>query len=147
MADGDKWDKPVLLYPSPAKYTNPDVPRLISAAFDEAQNCLKTKAYTATAIMARKTLEGICADMKVQDRSLVKSLKNLKDKDLIDERLLEWANELRLSGNEAAHDVQVTISEADAKDILDLTAAILDYLYSFKNKFESFKARRNKKKK
>jgi hypothetical protein len=56
----------------------------------------------------------------------------------------EWDDALRLAGNEAAHDVNVTISGDDARDMLEFTSAILDYLFSFWDKFERFRKRRQR---
>ncbi len=72
------------------------------------------------------------------------SLKKLKDQGRIDDRLFEWSDVLRVAGNEAAHDVGVTITEADARDLLEFTNAILDYLFSYRDRFEQFKERREK---
>ena len=69
----------------------------------------------------------------------------MKENQIIDERLFEWANTLRMAGNEAVHDVDITVSREDSKDMLDFTNAIIDYIYSFKEKFEQFKKRRKKK--
>ena len=49
---------------------------------------------------------------------------------------------MRHAGNEAAHDVDVTVSQADATDIIEFTNAILDYLFSYRDRFDKFKARR-----
>jgi hypothetical protein len=92
--------------------------------------------------MCRKTLKGICAAHGVNERNLMSSLKKMKDQGLIDDRLFEWSDTLRVAGNEAAHGVGVTISEADARDILEFTNAILDYLFSYRDRFEQFKKRR-----
>ena len=92
--------------------------------------------------MCRKTLEGICAEHSTTGRSLVSSLKELKDKGIIENRLYEWAEALRISGNEAAHDVNVTTSAADAKDLIEFTNALLEYVFTFRDKFEEFKTRR-----
>jgi hypothetical protein len=46
-------------------------------------------------------------------------------------------------GNEAGHGVGLSIEQADAKDILEFTNAIMDYLISFRDRFEEFKKRRN----
>ena len=39
----------------------------------------------------------------------------MRDKGIIESRLYEWADALRISGNEAAHGVNVTISSEDGK--------------------------------
>ena len=144
LADGDIWDNPTRLFP-PSKYRpNPNAPENIQLAFLEAYTCYRNRAYTAAAILCRKTLEGICKAHGVNERSLMASLKKMKDDGLIDERLHEWSDALRHAGNEAVHDVNVTVSQADAQDILEFTNAILDYLFSYRERFESFKARRSK---
>ncbi len=49
-------------------------------------------------------------------------------------RLFEWADALRIAGNEAAHDVKVTTSKEDARDILELTNALLEYVFTFRDR-------------
>jgi Domain of unknown function (DUF4145) len=144
MAEGDIWDTPFLLFPSSDLRVNPNAPRQIQVAFEEACGCYRTRAFTASAIMCRKTLEGICAANGITERSLTGSLKRMRDQGLIDERLFEWSDALRIVGNEAAHDVSVCISQADAKDILEFTNAILDYMFSYRDRFDQFKKRRAK---
>ncbi len=92
--------------------------------------------------MCRKTLEGICAAHGIEERNLSASLKKMKEQALIDDRLFEWSDALRVVGNEAAHGVKVAISQADAKDAIEFTNAILDYLFSYRDRFEKFKKRR-----
>lgn len=142
MAEGDIWDTPIRLYPNEGAGANPNAPREIQIAFEEARACYRARAHTAAAIMCRKTLEGICTAHSVNERNLVSALKRMKDQGLIDDRLFEWSDSLRVAGNEAAHGVGTVISEADARDILEFTNAILDYLFSYRDRFEQFKKRR-----
>jgi hypothetical protein len=51
---------------------------------------------------------------------------------------------MRAAGNEAAHGVGLSIQQTDAKDILEFTNAIMDYLFSFRDRFEEFKERRSR---
>jgi len=144
MVAGDIWDTPFPLFPPSDLRVNPNAPIEIQKAFEEACACYRTQAFTAAAIMCRKTLEGVCAAHGVSDRTLVGSRKKMKESGLIDERLFEWSDALRLAGNEAAHGVSVSIGQTDAKDILEFTNAILDYLFSFRDRFEQFLQRRTK---
>ncbi|ARM00487.1 hypothetical protein BOC59_10900 [Burkholderia pseudomallei] len=128
MAEGDKWDTPFIVFPQGDIRVNPSAPPEIRAAFEEACTCYRTHAYTASAIMCRKTLEGVCGAHGVNERNLSASLKTMKELALIDERLFEWSDALRVVGNEAAHGVGVVISQPDAKDAIEFTNAILDYL-------------------
>ncbi|RTZ48246.1 DUF4145 domain-containing protein [Candidimonas sp. SYP-B2681] len=142
MAEGDKWDTPFVIFPQGDIRVNPSAPIEIRTAFQEACTCYRTQAFTASAIMCRKTLEGICVAHGVQERNLSASLRKMKEQGLIDDRLFEWSDALRVVGNEAAHGVNVAISQTDAKDAIQFTNAILDYLFSYRDRFEQFKKRR-----
>lgn len=142
MAEGDKWDTPFVIFPHTDVRVNPSAPPDIRAAFEEACACYRSQAYTASAIMCRKTLEGVCAAHGVAERNLSQSLRRMRDAGLIDERLYEWSDALRVIGNEAAHGVGLNIAQRDAKDTLEFTNAILDYMFSYRDRFEQFKQRR-----
>lgn len=94
--------------------------------------------------MCRKTLEGICCVHEIKAKNLSLGLKEMKNKGIIESHLFEWAEALRISDNEAAHDVQVTISAQDAKDIVAFTDALLEYVFTFRDKFNEFIERRKK---
>ena len=143
---GEDWEEPYRLYPPQENQLNLSIPAPIRSAYAEARSCFKAKAYTAAAIMCRKTLEAICAEHKATEKNLVSALKEMKEKGVIESRLYEWADALRISGNEAAHDVSVTVSAEDARDVLEFANALLEYVFTFRDKFEEFKERRSKKK-
>ena len=104
VGDGEQFN---VLYPSGPKASG-SVPEDIRKSFDEAVACLRGKAHTAASIMCRKTLEGICQAHWVKKTGLVNGLKELRERGIIESRLFDWADELRIQGNEAAHDVKVT---------------------------------------
>ncbi len=143
MAAGDIFNSaPVVLYPQSDLRVNPKAPPVIRAAAEEDINCYRARAYTAAAIMCRKTLEGVCEAHGVKERTLAASLQTMLDMDLIDKRLYEWSDQLTLIGNEAAHGVGVVSSAQNARDGLDFTIGIIDYLFSYRDQFEKFKQRR-----
>jgi hypothetical protein len=82
----------------------------------------------------------------VKKPNLVNGLKELKERGIIESNLFEWANELRIHGNEAAHDVNITTTPQDARDVVEFTHALLEYIFTFKEKFEAFKKRRTARK-
>jgi hypothetical protein len=140
--DGPGWDAPVRVFPPRDSGLGWAVPERIRHAFDEARACFGAKAYTAAAIMCRKATEGLCADKRASGRALTERLRALKEDGVVDARLYAWADELRIWGNEAAHDVGVSISEVDAADLLEFTRALMEYVYTFGNRFDEFRARR-----
>ena len=144
--DGPGWDEPSRIYPPIEMGVSLAIPSSLRSAYDEARSCFRAKAYTATAIMCRKTLEGIADENKITSRNLSSALKEMKEKGIIENRLYEWADALRISGNEAAHGVNSKISSQDAKDILEFTHALLEYVFTFQEKFEQFKNRQGQSK-
>jgi hypothetical protein len=94
--------------------------------------------------MCRKVLEGLCIEHGVKERGLAANLKKLKENGIIEARLFEWAEALRTLGNEAAHGVSVSISAQDAKDILEFTEALTEYVFTYRDRFEQFQKRRSK---
>ena len=141
---GGGWQTPNRVYPVQEKELNSSIPKSIREAFKEASVCFRAKAYTASAIMCRKTLEGICASHKIKERTLAGSLAKLKENGIIEARLFEWAEELRIFGNRAAHGVELKVKPQDAKDILEFTEALCEYVFTYRDKFEEFKARKEK---
>lgn len=144
MAEGDIFDDPVHLFPPPDLAVNHRAPKAIKKALEEAIACFRARAYTASAIMCRKTLEGVCIEHGVKGKNLMTSLQAMRDKGLIDKRLYEWSDALRLAGNEAAHGVETNFSKQDAGDILDFANAIVDYLFSYRDQFQKFMDRQQK---
>jgi hypothetical protein len=139
--DEFKFGSPTVLYPNNEFRINPTIPNKLKTALMESVQCYQAEAFTATVIMCRRTLEGFAEIKGIKEKTLDKSILKLREKSIINEQLYEWANELRLSGNEAAHNIDSSFIGMDAKDILDFTIAILDFTFSFKEKFDAFKIR------
>jgi hypothetical protein len=95
--------------------------------------------------MVRRTLEGVCAAYGIDEKPLFSALDKMKELGLIEGRLLEWAQELRVLGNDAAHFTGKAVNRQDAEDALTLAEALMDYLYVFAAQFDEFRARRNRK--
>ncbi len=142
--NGDGPETPSRVYPPKDKQLGRSVPEALREAYNEAVACFRAKAFTASAIMCRKTLEGLCLEHGVKERGLAAGLKKLKDTGVIEARLFEWAEALRTLGNEAAHGVRATISRQDAKDIIEFTEALTEYVFTYRDRFERFKKRRQK---
>lgn len=140
--EGFDADDPIRVYPPRDRRLGFSAPTSIRDAFDEATVCFKAKAYTASVIMCRKTLEGLCTAHKVKERNLSLSLKKLRDDGIIEAQLFEWAEALRTLGNQAAHGVSSKISRQDAGDILEFTEALAEYVFTYRDKFERFKNRK-----
>src|ERR1035437_4159124 len=101
MGDGFDADSPSRVFPAAERrQLGSAVPQNIREAFNEAVDCFKVKAYTASAIMCRKTLEGLCDAQGAKNGTLAKRLTKLQADGIIEARLFEWAEALRILGNE-----------------------------------------------
>lgn len=140
--DGLYFDEPERFLPRPEHLDLATFPKAIAAAYEEARRCYRAKAFTAAAVMCRKTLEGICAEHGIAERNLAGALKQMRDRGIMDDRLFQWADALRISGNEAAHGVEVNFGPADARDIVEFTKALLEYVFTFRDRFDAFQKRR-----
>jgi hypothetical protein len=135
---GQGMDDPWRLYPAQARRMSDAVPEALREDHDEATRCLAIKAYRASAVMARRIVEGICIDQGYKTGVLQKRLATMRDDGKIDKRLFEWADALRVLGNDGAHAGNMPISRNDAHEVMALVEALLDYLYVFQARFEEF---------
>ena len=134
-----------LLYPNESKIFTEELPQSVKTAYDQAAKALHTSLFESAVLMSRKCLEAICKIFNSNGRNLNQRLATLYKNGHIDSRLYNWANEIRLIGNEAAHDFDTKITSEDARDVFEFTEAILIYIFSLTKRFESLKARRYKK--
>ncbi|MFF0074621.1 DUF4145 domain-containing protein [Streptomyces sp. NPDC005494] len=141
---GKGWDgNPMTAWPNTQRSLSWQIPEILRRQHEEAHRCFSVKAYTATVVMVRRTLEGVCSNQGVDNRGpLMRRLEQLKESGKIDGRLFEWSQALRLLGNEGAHFSEKVVTEDDAADALALAEALMDYLYVYSAQFEKFKQRR-----
>ncbi len=131
-----------ILFPHPQKRAVSGLPESLKRAFESASSCFETGNYDACLVMCRKCLDGTCVLLGEGSRNLKENLKRLRESREIDERLWTWANQLRLTGNEAAHDLDAEVSREDACDSLEFVEAILLYTFTLKRRFRRFQERR-----
>jgi hypothetical protein len=131
-----------VLYPTESKLIQETLPKSVRTAYDQATRALNASLFEPCVLMCRKCLEVVCKTLGAQGQDLSKRLVSLLEAGHIDSRLLSWAHEIRLVGNEAAHEMEALMSKEDARDILDFTEAILIYIFSLTKRFDLFKARR-----
>ena len=119
-----------------------DIPTPIAREVIEARACFDAKLYTAAAVMVRRSLEGMCIEQGTKKGALFQALQELRDDGKIEGRLFDWAQALRVLGNQGAHFSEDSVSREDAADALSLAEALLNYVYVFTVKYEEFQNRR-----
>jgi hypothetical protein len=132
-----------ILWPAQERVLSETVPESLRQEHAEARACFNANAYTATVVMVRRTLEGVCSDHGITKKPLYAALEEMRSSGLIEGRLLEWAQELRVLGNDAAHFTGRVVGAQDAEDALSLAEALMDYMYVFSAQFDKFRMRRN----
>ncbi len=131
-----------ILYPVESNSVTENLPDVLKNAYDQSAKAFKSSLFEPSVLMCRKCLEGMCSILEVEGKNLYVKLENLQRDDHIDGRLLAWAHQIRLIGNEAAHDINIPVTKLDAKDVLEFTEAILIYVFSLTKRFEAMKERR-----
>jgi hypothetical protein len=131
-----------MLYPRSTDPMGPDISALIRRPHESAVSCFETANYEPCVIMCRKTLEAMCQVLGETSGTLQARLRRLRDGGVVEARLCAWADELRMVGNDAAHDLLLNISKEDARDSLDFVNTILIYVFTLDKKFQEFKNRR-----
>jgi hypothetical protein len=139
----DAWSKEIIVYPvQQGDPTHEGMPADVRAAMREAYATLNAGAFSASALMCRKSLEMLCAQHGIKTGNLATSLQQMKERGHIDGPLFEWADALRIAGNEAAHEPSPFSSPQDARDLIEFTRALVDYTVTVGDRFLQFKQRK-----
>ena len=123
------------IFPDPQPRTvDSRVPASIKKDFEEANICFSVGAFRASAVMVRRALQSICLDKgAAENDKLIKQIDWLFSQGIITKDLKEWAHEVRLVGNDAAHPKKphkdAPITKDDAEEILQLLEQFTQTLY------------------
>lgn len=156
----DEFSDVVRIYPNPPKtFSSHRIPKIATESLLEAERCLQANAHIAACAMLGRAFEALCRDVlrfeetttndKKKQRPIMlgEGIKQLKDKNIIDERLYNWSQELQAFRNLAAHpDEESSISREDAQDLQAFVFAITEYVYDLTDRYNDFKSRAEYKK-
>jgi len=131
-----------MLFPAAGHRGIPGLPEPVRRTYGSAQSCFETGNFEPCVVMCRKCIEAMCVSFGVESGRLVDRLRELRDSGRLETRLFEWADHLRLVGNDGAHDSDGRISKQDAADSLDFVEAILLYTFTLEKRFRDFSDRR-----
>lgn len=74
-------------------------------------------------------------------------IKALKKKNIINQRLYDWGQQVQAFRNLAAHGEDFVASREDAEDLQAFVHAITEYVYDLTDRYEEFKERAEERKK
>jgi hypothetical protein len=132
------------LYPAKVRAHALKLPPRVDVSYKEAILCLDARAWLATAVMVRRTLEAVGKEFDPNARTLLKGLEALHAKGAISDELKAWGTELRFLGNIGAHPSDDEISYHDATEAVEFLNAIIETIYHLRPKFQAMQARRTK---
>jgi hypothetical protein len=113
---------------------DPDVPVHVCSAYSEGMRALSVKAARAAVVMFRGMLAQVVADKgsttAQAKNTLYAKLEQMSQEGSLHPSLVEWAQEIRLIGNAAAHpDALDPVSDEEAADLARLCRQLLSFIY------------------
>ena len=108
----------------------------------QAQANLQNEYWDAAALMARSALQAAVRNKNASGNSLKQEIDDLAAKGILAPIMKEWADQIRLLGNESAHpDPAQVIDPQDARDIVKFLTFLLEYLYTFPYQIQQYRNR------
>lgn len=109
----------------------PDSPANVASFFKQATASLSTGSYDASGLMFRKALEASTRALAPNStaRSLASRIKELVTNHTLTPALGAWANEVRLGGNDAAHE-ENPFTKEEAEALHNFTENFLNYAFT-----------------
>ena len=117
------------VYPAPPSEDAPRfTPERAKGFFQQGMSSLHIGNPDAAGAMFRKSLEsGLKQRFSSNKRNLIDKIKDAASKGLITDEMADWADHIRISGNEAVHDDDYTMEQAKALRVF--TELVLIYLF------------------
>lgn len=134
----DQWPK------SEAASIPDNVPENIASILQQAHICFANEAFDAAGVMYRKALE-VATKEKAPEKAkltLDKRIEYLAQEGSLPAEVKDWAHEIRLEGNFAAHAAD-PLSREQAKTLEQFCEAFMLYVYSMPALVAESRARRS----
>ncbi len=129
------FDKAEMLYPE-TLLSHASIPEEVRVTYESAKRIqnLNSEAFSMS---IRKCIEIICKLNGIEKGGLASKLKKLCEKQTLPTLLGEAADNIRLIGNEAAHDIE-DVHPINAQQIDDFFRILVEYMYILPAKLDFF---------
>jgi len=104
------------------------LPKTVAECYRDAVS-VQAKSPPAFAVLARRTLEALCADKNAKGSNLASRLKALSDQGDLPPTIAGMTDVLRRLGNLGAHSVADRVTAEDAWIVDSVLRAVLEYVY------------------
>jgi HEPN domain-containing protein len=118
-----------------------DIPERARRDIEDAQKALAHGIYSAAAVLCGRALARLIKK-KARASMIGAGLAELKEKGVIDQRLFDWAEALRKERNLGSQASEEETTKENARDIVDFTVAVFEYVYTVSEKYDKYVARR-----
>ncbi len=111
------------------------VPERIAGALNDAVRCQTQGMYTLAATAIRSSIDLMCDDMGATGKDLIDRIRNLKDRMVLPNDIIDGMHTLRIFGNEGAHIYTKVfdVTEQECSIALDLATEIARSLYAHRS--------------
>jgi hypothetical protein len=111
----------------------------------QAHQSVSAEAWDAASVMARSVLQLALREQNAAGKRLVDQIQDLGMKGLLAPSVCEWATEVRLLGNDAAHPVpgEPPAEPQDVHQCIDFLDFLLYCLYDLPAEVKAYRARRS----
>lgn len=132
--DRREW---IAVYPIQHKVVPDEIPEPIKSEVKEANLCFAIEAFKACILMCQTALEHVWHEQGVS------GLKELKDNGIISPQLYKRANEIRLWGNMAKHEMMADpVIKEDAEQLVSYLEILLNEVYVEPKRLDSLAEKR-----
>lgn len=117
------------IFPAPTPpYSHPSLPENVREAFVALQEMLLEKKPPHFIITGCRTvLEAAARELGGEGKTLHKRIAHLFEQGIITKPLADWADHVRLSGNEAVHEMEGTREEA--RELVEFSKVFLQFTF------------------
>lgn len=115
--------------PSPGTSVK-NLPALVGDLYQEARDCMKVGAYTASVLTSRKLLMHIAVENDAPEGASFASYVEFIAEHLLGPRQRSWIDHIRTQGNQANHEVKL-MGKEEAMQLIDFLEMLLKLIYEY----------------
>jgi len=127
---GGPWGKPCMMFPAEERGATPNPPEEIRLMLEEAYAHCRATEYTIATDLCRKTLMAMAIACDVRAPQLETAIHGMRERDFIDDKLLEWWSTLSITCIEGLEALRVPLARSEAQDALEFTSAAVDHVFA-----------------
>jgi len=128
-------------YPEPERaFEHPAIPEKTAKLFTNLQDHMRQNLDPSMVIAGcRSVLETAVNDLGAEGGTLVKRITDLQQKGVLPRVLADWAHQIRIEGNEAIHEINATVEQAD--EMINFVRIFLEYTFVLPRRIEEKRSR------